>query len=90
MTRRALLLLNRKAGQGENDSAADELKKLDIEVVQDPAASPKTASDTILKYRDRVDLVIVGGGDGSMNSAARGLVPRRKSLHAVIPACSGR
>lgn len=84
MARRALLFVNRKARSGNEASPTDELRRLGIDVVDDPSATPATISDSIRRHRDRVDLVIVGGGDGSLNAAAAGLLDTKLPL-GILP-----
>lgn len=84
MARRALLLLNRNARRGGEASPTDELKNAGIDVVEDTSASPGSLTDIILRHKDQVDLVIVGGGDGSLNAAAAGLVETKLPL-GIIP-----
>jgi len=75
MSRRALLLVNRNSRQGS--SAADQLVPLlherGLELTEESAPKPPGLSELIRRYKDRVDLVIVVGGDGTLNAAADGL-----------------
>jgi diacylglycerol kinase family enzyme len=88
--RRALLIVNPKARNGKGFSADMRaiLEQGGISLVEKTAKSDETISDVILGNRD-VDLVIVGGGDGTLNAAAKGLMetklPRRPNgSHAPI------
>jgi len=73
---RALLLLNRKARGGKTDvtPALDRLRDAGFELIEDWARHPSLVSNLIREYRDRVDVVIIGGGDGTISQAADGLV----------------
>jgi YegS/Rv2252/BmrU family lipid kinase len=76
MTRRALLLINRCASRTGNgcEAIVEALHEHGIEVVEDGPTGSQTLADLVVHYRDRVDLVIVGGGDGTLNAAVDGLV----------------
>src|SRR5262245_42806350 len=73
---RALLLVNRHSRRGKEqaEQAAGLLRGLGIELLEEPLGKPEELSDVIRRRKGEVDLVIVGGGDGSLNSAADGLV----------------
>lgn len=73
--RRALLLLNPNArrGSGGVEAALERLKSGNIALVEPPVPDRDSASRAIEEHADEVDLVIVGGGDGSLNAAAAGL-----------------
>ncbi|MEW5424957.1 lipid kinase [Amorphus sp. 3PC139-8] len=74
-TRRALLLLNPNARRGKVgvETALDRLKAANIELVEPPVPDRDSASEVIVAHAQEADLVIVGGGDGSLNAAAAGL-----------------
>lgn len=86
MGRRALVLINRHARQGEllADQALALLRALGLELVEESAGHSRRLSDVVRRYRDRVDLVIVGGGDGTLNGAADGLVETQLPL-GILP-----
>ena len=73
---RALLLMNRKARGGKADvtPALDRLREAGFELIEDWAKEPSLLSKLIREYRDKVDVVIIGGGDGTISQAADGLV----------------
>ena len=83
--RRALLIVNPKARNGKGFSADMRaiLERGGISLVEKTAKSDETISDVILGNRD-VDLVIVGGGDGTLNAAAKGLMETKLPL-AILP-----
>ncbi|WP_040484394.1 lipid kinase [Lyngbya aestuarii] len=73
----ALLLLNPYARQANPDSLSRvvvQLQALGLELVQESPQSPQDFTSLIERYQDQVDLVIVGGGDGTLNAAIDGLV----------------
>ena len=76
MTKRALVIINRKARAG--DQAADEvletLQDYGIVVFEVRPNKNESLSDVILRHQDRADLVILGGGDGTLNAAVDGLI----------------
>jgi YegS/Rv2252/BmrU family lipid kinase len=84
--RRALLLVNRKAAQVREfyDSAQAGLRAAGFELIERSTAHPREMSETIRHYRDRVDLVVIGGGDGTLNSAAEGLIETQLPL-GILP-----
>lgn len=76
MGRRALLLVNRKSRSGASDieAARARLVTAGIEVVEPDLDSAAEIPRLIRSHRDTVDMVVIGGGDGSMNLAAPALV----------------
>jgi len=74
--RRALLIVNRKARNGRSDLAAalEGLAASGITLLDVPASTPKEAMAAIRDHRKDVDLLIVGGGDGTFNALAEILV----------------
>lgn len=74
--KRALLLVNPKSRSG-NAPLTDALEKLDaagVQLISVGSRSPTDISPLIEEVRGDVDAVLVAGGDGTMNAAARGLV----------------
>ncbi len=86
MAHRALLLVNRNARRGHEqlESAIHQLGTLGFEVLEASIDRPTLLSQTIRENRDRVDLVIVGGGDGTLNAAVEGLVETQLPL-GILP-----
>jgi diacylglycerol kinase (ATP) len=80
MKRRALLLINPHARLGQQDLATLPLQSLEL-VLPDPDI---TLTQAIYDHRNRVDLVIVGGGDGTLNRVADALVATGLPL-AILP-----
>jgi YegS/Rv2252/BmrU family lipid kinase len=86
MNQRALLLVNRHARRGQTDlsRAIDRLRELDFELVEVPIESSGQISEVIRQHKDAVDLVIVGGGDGTLNAAIDGLIATQLPL-GILP-----
>lgn len=86
LDQRALLLINRKSRKGRKlaKPAIAQLQAAGFELIQPELDRHSDYSELILAHRDRVDLVIVGGGDGSLNAAARGLVESQLPL-GILP-----
>ncbi|BCQ47240.1 hypothetical protein ERHA55_47670 [Erwinia rhapontici] len=72
----ALLLINEHSrnGKANKQQVLSLLSAEGIQVVEPEASDRRDSSEIILDYADRIDLVIVGGGDGSLNAAAKGLM----------------
>lgn len=83
-TRRALLLVNPKARNGSFslDQVRTILREGGIEPVEPPDGSDCTA--VIKRHAAEVDLVILGGGDGTLNAAAPALVETKLPL-GILP-----
>jgi len=73
---RALLLVNRKArhGSGDLSAALDRLRAAGFEFVETRIERPSDLAQAVRRHRDDVDVVIIGGGDGTLTMAADGLV----------------
>lgn len=83
---RALLLINRHARQGQQGllEAIDCLKELGFDLIEESTEHPKHLYEVILRYQHEVDLVIVGGGDGTLNAAVDALVETQLPL-GILP-----
>jgi diacylglycerol kinase (ATP) len=86
MAQPALLLVNRHARRGEQGwaTAVQQLQALGVELLEVPIADSHQISDLIREYRHRVDRVIIGGGDGTLNAAIAGLVDTQLPL-GILP-----
>ena len=75
MTKRALLLINRHARKGQKSlaQAVEILDNLDFELITVPLKNPEQMSDCVRQYGKHVDMVIVGGGDGTFNAVVDSL-----------------
>lgn len=86
MSQRALLLINPHARKGRQSFShvVAQLHDLGFELVEPPSVNPRLFSDLIRQYQQEVDLVIVGGGDGTLNAAAAGLIDTQLPL-GILP-----
>lgn len=83
--RRALLIVNPNArGGGEFDPAIRSiLEDGGISIIEKSPTKDESISD-IIRNNQAVDLVIVAGGDGSLNAAAKGILETQLPL-AILP-----
>jgi diacylglycerol kinase (ATP) len=86
MNQRALLLVNLHSRQGSQSlpEAVGYLKKLGFDLIEESWQKPHQMIDIIHQYKHKVDLVIVGGGDGTLNAAVDGLVEAQMPL-GILP-----
>src|SRR5918992_3985325 len=86
MSKRALLLINRRAGRGAPalSQAVESLHGLDFELVTAPVKNAEHITARIEQYGPQLDLVIVGGGDGTLNAAVDSLVQHQLPL-GILP-----
>jgi len=86
MAKKVLLLINRKSRQGkENFARAMEiLHDLNFEILSVPAKSSKHLRKIVRDRGKDVDLVIVGGGDGTLNAVVDSLVEMQLPL-GILP-----
>ena len=82
----ALLLVNPKSRRGEESlpQVRELLSRAGINYVELLPESSETPSEAIKARAGKIDMVIVGGGDGSLNAAAEGLLDTGLSL-GVLP-----
>ncbi len=75
MARRALLLINAhsRRGRQQRDRARRELAALGFELLEPVDVAVSEFADQIRQHQHQVDLAIVGGGDGTLNSVADSL-----------------
>lgn len=85
MAKRALLLVNRKSRRGQENLEAirNRLTEGGLELVE-PDSESGDPSELIRQHAAEVELVVVGGGDGSIHLALPGLVDTQLSL-GVLP-----
>jgi YegS/Rv2252/BmrU family lipid kinase len=86
MDRHALVLANphsRSGGAGV-DAAVAELHQAGIDVLRPAWREGESFATTIRRYRDRIDLVVIAGGDGSLNAAAPALIDTNLPL-GILP-----
>lgn len=74
--RRALLLVNEASRQGQDaaDLAEALLEAGGLDLQREPCREGEDLAAAIRRHAGAVDLVVLGGGDGTMNAAARALV----------------
>lgn len=86
MNRRALLLVNPHARQGKIAivQATEFLQRCGLELILEDGSNAAKYSQLIRYYQSEIELVIVGGGDGSVNAAIEGLLDTELPL-GVLP-----
>lgn len=86
MSHRALLLVNRHARHGQKriTEAIEKLKKLGFDLLEESTDHPQHLSELVRRYQNQVDLVIIGGGDGTLNAAVDALVETQLPL-GILP-----
>lgn len=84
--KRALFIINPNARNGRKpiNSIRQSLESGGLTLIDTVYAEGETLSDVISRMREACDLVIIGGGDGTLNAAAAGLVNTGLPL-AVLP-----
>ncbi|BAU62725.1 diacylglycerol kinase catalytic region [Stanieria sp. NIES-3757] len=86
MNKRALLSVNTHARNGKDclNEIITTLEHLDFELIVKPEQKPDQLSKLIYQYQDQIDLVIVGGGDGTLNAVAEALFKTKLPL-GILP-----
>ncbi len=84
--RSALLLVNHHSRQGQRNYPIiqSHLKNLGFNLITRDSKHPLEISQLILDHQQDVDLVIIGGGDGTLNAAISGMVQTQLPL-GIIP-----
>jgi diacylglycerol kinase (ATP) len=84
--KKALLLVNpnSRSGNASIPLIRNELDRAKLLYVELPPGNAEAPSQSILRYARDVDCVIIGGGDGSLNAAAQGLLDTGLPL-GVLP-----
>lgn len=74
--RTALLLINQRSRKGRTEASRAQtlLAQAGFVLLQPEEDETRSYSELIKAYAGRVDAVIVGGGDGTLNAAAPGLM----------------
>lgn len=86
MTKRALLFINRHARRGKQGFALaiDILDELDFELIIVPIKRSQNLGDIIRENAKNLDMVIIGGGDGTLNDIINSLVESKLPL-GILP-----
>ena len=84
--KKALLLVNQHSRKGQNllSQATVKLQALGFELIVESTNHADEISETIRRYQNQVELVIVGGGDGTLNAAIAGLIDTKLPL-GILP-----
>ncbi len=84
--RRALFIVNPNARNGRKvaDAVRKTLEGGGLALLEDQIGKGETVSDVIIRRRDDCDLIVLGGGDGTLNSSAKGLVETGLPL-GIVP-----
>jgi diacylglycerol kinase (ATP) len=85
-SKRALIFVNRHARQGGDklNEALEQLEKLGFDLIEKKIKNAEQIPTVISQQKDQVDLVIIGGGDGTLNAAVEGLVDAQLPL-GILP-----
>lgn len=86
MTKRALLLVNRHSRKGQHSfaQAVDILNNLGFELIVVPIKSSEELPRLVRKHGPNVEVVIVGGGDGTLNGVVDSLMDMQLPL-GILP-----
>jgi diacylglycerol kinase (ATP) len=86
MSLRALLLVNRHARQGQEryQEAINYLQQLGLDIITESTENPTQLGDMIRRYQQEIDLVIVGGGDGTLNATIEAIMDTQLPL-GILP-----
>jgi YegS/Rv2252/BmrU family lipid kinase len=86
MSSHALLLVNRHARQGQKryEEAINCLHQLGLKIITESTENPTQLGEVIRHYQQEINLVIVGGGDGTLNAAVEAIVDTQLTL-GILP-----
>lgn len=86
MSQRALLLVNPQARRGEatHRQVVEQLQQRGFELLEESGEDLQHFPDLIRYYHQEIDLVIIGGGDGSVNASIPGLLDTKLPL-GILP-----
>jgi YegS/Rv2252/BmrU family lipid kinase len=73
-----------RRGKDDLSAASARLRDAGFDLVENRVERPTQLSEVIRGHRDRVDAVIIGGGDGTLTMAADGLVDAQLPL-GIVP-----
>jgi diacylglycerol kinase (ATP) len=83
---KALFLINQKSRRGKaiRPKAKKILERMGVELVEESIDRPQSIPNIVREYSDRVDLAIIGGGDGTLSTAVPGLLDTNLPL-GILP-----
>jgi diacylglycerol kinase (ATP) len=83
---RALILINAKARRGQEmgSEATKMLRSAGLTLIEEQPVDASGLGAAIRRHRDDVDLVVIGGGDGTLSGAAESLVETQLPL-GILP-----
>ena len=83
---RALLVINKgsRRGRARIDGAINVLREGGIELIERRPRDPQAIDRVIREHGDEADLIIVGGGDGTLNAAAEAVLAVGRPL-GILP-----
>jgi YegS/Rv2252/BmrU family lipid kinase len=86
MSKRALLLINRHSRQGDKclSLIVEHFYHHDLELIVKPVKDPQKLGIIVREYHPYLDLVIVGGGDGTLNAVVDSLMETNLPL-GILP-----
>ncbi|MEG4864051.1 lipid kinase [Microcoleus sp. CZ3-B2] len=86
LMKKALLLVNQHSRRGKKllSQATAKLEALGFELIVKSTDSASEISNTIRNHQNQVELVIIGGGDGTLNCAIEGLMDAKLPL-GILP-----
>lgn len=84
--RSALLVVNPYSRQGQKSLPVIRyhLEAMGLRLLQRSSPHPSQLSQLILDHKDNIDLVIIGGGDGTLNAAISGIIRTQLPL-GILP-----
>lgn len=86
MSTRALLLVNRHSRQGQEryQEAINCLTQLGFKIITESTENATQLGKFIRHYQEEIDLVIIGGGDGTLNAAIEAIIETQLPL-GILP-----
>jgi YegS/Rv2252/BmrU family lipid kinase len=84
--RRALVIVNRGSRRGESahDAAVEGLRRHGIEPLCRECSNRDELSPLIAEHGKHVNMIVIGGGDGTLSAAASGVIQARRPL-GILP-----
>ncbi|WP_423824224.1 lipid kinase [Salinisphaera sp. SPP-AMP-43] len=78
--------MNRESRQGEANAqtAVEHLAERDVEVIEGRFQQPEDVASEIERYAESVDVIVLGGGDGTLNLASKSVMETGLPM-AVLP-----